>query len=426
MKQSHVVVIGGGAAGTAAAYKLTNLGYRVTILEKESSLGGRIQSCSFRGVNYELGASFITRGLYPMTFDLLKATNLNRDLRVRKSRVAIVKSGKAKSATTGIKVTNLPKVLKLLLDSRKFTIKNMSAAKQYDTESVAQAFAGKRYRAFLEYLLQPTLNGYFYWKPERTSLAFLMILMGESFRKGKTYTLKNGLQKLPEALSAGSTVLLNAEVLSVQKSGNSYHIQVISESKKQILECDGLVCATTATVALKIISGLTPRQSSFLSAVGYSSTALVARSFNSTNITTPCALAFPRTENEYICSVTSDSVENKKREVVQTIKTYGSGEIGLELCQMTDKMITQKLTIPSIFGTQAVAQASHELKIKRWVEALPEYDVEYIKKLHQFIGGEKGTLVFAGDYMGGPYIEGALSSGIEAANRLDIQLTQQK
>lgn len=424
MKQSHIVVIGGGAAGTAAAYKLTNLGYRVTLLEKESSLGGRIQSCNFRGVNYELGASFITRGLYPLTFDLLKATKLNRDLRARKSRVAIVNSGKAKSVTTGIKVTALPKVLKLLLASRKFTIKNMEAAKQYDTQSVAQAFGGKRYRAFLEYLLQPTLNGYFYWKPERTSLAFLMILMGESFRKGKTCTLKHGLQQLPEALSAGSTVLLNAEVLSVQKSGNGYHVQVMSESKKQILECDGLVCATTATVALKIISDLTPRQSSFLSTVGYSSTALVARSFIAANITTPRALAFPRTENEYICSVTTDSVVNKKREVVQTIKTFGSGEVGLELCQMIDKMVTKKLNIPSIFGPQAVGEASHEVKIKRWVEALPEYNVEYIKKLNQFIGGEKGTLTFAGDYIGGPYIEGAISSGIQAANRLDIRLTQ--
>lgn len=41
----EVVVVGGGFAGLSAAYELESLGYRVTVLEGQEEVGGRVQSC---------------------------------------------------------------------------------------------------------------------------------------------------------------------------------------------------------------------------------------------------------------------------------------------------------------------------------------------------------------------------------------------
>jgi protoporphyrinogen oxidase len=53
MDSSHVVVIGGGFTGLAAAYELTRQNLRVTLLEKQPQLGGLAASFSFPGGTVE-------------------------------------------------------------------------------------------------------------------------------------------------------------------------------------------------------------------------------------------------------------------------------------------------------------------------------------------------------------------------------------
>ena len=61
MSKPSVVVIGGGIAGLAAAYELTggpsaDEAVRVTILEREQTPGGALQTTSFAGRTIDLGA----------------------------------------------------------------------------------------------------------------------------------------------------------------------------------------------------------------------------------------------------------------------------------------------------------------------------------------------------------------------------------
>jgi protoporphyrinogen/coproporphyrinogen III oxidase len=59
-------------------------------------------------------------------------------------------------------------------------------------------------------------------------------------------------------------------------------------------------------------------------------------------------------------------------------------------------------------------------RLYRVEEALPEFDVGHFGRLQSFARGEieEPGLAFAGDYLGGPFIEGAITSGESAAERL--------
>ncbi|MDJ0732719.1 MAG: FAD-dependent oxidoreductase [Nostocaceae cyanobacterium] len=54
-----VIVIGAGVAGLAAARKLVQLGWKVTVLEGRDRIGGRVCTQGYKGVAIDLGASWI-------------------------------------------------------------------------------------------------------------------------------------------------------------------------------------------------------------------------------------------------------------------------------------------------------------------------------------------------------------------------------
>src|SRR2546421_8866842 len=52
----HVVVVGGGIAGLAAAHRLLGRGARVTVLEASDRLGGKLLTGEIAGARVDLGA----------------------------------------------------------------------------------------------------------------------------------------------------------------------------------------------------------------------------------------------------------------------------------------------------------------------------------------------------------------------------------
>lgn len=53
---THVVVVGGGIAGLAAAYRLVRAGHRVTVLEADDRVGGKLRTAEIAGTTVDVGA----------------------------------------------------------------------------------------------------------------------------------------------------------------------------------------------------------------------------------------------------------------------------------------------------------------------------------------------------------------------------------
>ncbi len=55
MTTPKILVLGGGVAGSAMAYYLTERGYDVTVVEKNRRVGGLARTCYYAGHPYEFG-----------------------------------------------------------------------------------------------------------------------------------------------------------------------------------------------------------------------------------------------------------------------------------------------------------------------------------------------------------------------------------
>src|ERR1700760_2602377 len=77
MVKTDVIIIGAGAAGLMAAYKLSEAYKNIIVLEARDRIGGRIHTISNNSgsENVELGAEFI-HGDLPVTLNLLKEAKI--------------------------------------------------------------------------------------------------------------------------------------------------------------------------------------------------------------------------------------------------------------------------------------------------------------------------------------------------------------
>ncbi|MDB5189781.1 MAG: hypothetical protein JWN49_107 [Parcubacteria group bacterium] len=441
--QKKIIVIGGGMAGTSAAYFLTKKGYDVTIIEKNDRLGGRIHTQLTDGISLELGAGFMTN-MYPNVLQFLRENNLLERLYRYNGLPGIIRNGKIRISTPkaflGTKILSwsakfhiLPILAKTLIRWNTIDIHNPWKLARYDNASITDLYSTPSGKEFLEYVLQPALHAHFYWAPEDVSEAILLIA-GKTLFKGGTYKLRGGLQRMPEKAAEGATVLLNKTVTRVQRETDStYSVTITDGTTEQIFHADGIVCATTASAIPQMIPDLPPQQRTFFEGVQYSSTTVVARTYNKKYLRGNIGIAFPRKEDLPVSAVTAlhePDVEHIESSI-GSLKVSAAGTIGKELCLQNDNAIIKTLVDAAQLGEDAILidkPAPLSTYVQRWEEALPIFDTGYFKKLESFNEDQKHSseaLVFAGDYLGGPFMEGAFTSGLQAAQKLDLLLSTQ-
>lgn len=434
--RKQIVVIGGGLAGTSAAHSLVERGYDVTIIEKNDRLGGRIHSHLVDGAAVEMGADFISNA-YTNVRGFLESNGLDQQLYRQHGSSGIFRNGTVKMATFGTLLGNdtlswsaklhaMPLLIKMLSGWQQLDPHAFYKADSYDSRSVTDMFTSRSGKEFLEYVLQPILNGYFYWTPEHTSEAMMLVLCKAALSHG-TYKMRGGLQRIPEKASVGSTILLGHTVKEVQRGKDGlYTVTVERGGKHNTLQVHGIVCATTASVVSTILPDLNEQQQAFFKAVSYSTTALIARTYKQEQTIGDKGIAFPRQEGIDLAAITLSPEPGASDSALATLKTYASGAIGKQICNESDEAIIQTLTKAMEPARKAVlvddpkTTATH---VQRWPEALPMFDVGHFKRLRAFESGEiedkSQAIVFAGDYIGGPFMEGAFTSGVRAAERLD-------
>jgi oxygen-dependent protoporphyrinogen oxidase len=245
--------------------------------------------------------------------------------------------------------------------------------------------------------------------------------------------MNGGLEHIPGKAAENSTILLNHTVRQVESSKGQHLVTVLNGTNSKRLHADGIVCATTASVVPTIFPDLDSKQIEFFKAIDYSSTALVAQTYQTAQTRGNIAIAYPRVEGTILSAVTlSHEPGGATTSALATLKTYASGSTAEALISLSDNVLARKLIEAVKPARTKLLIGNSELiatNIQRWPEALPLFDVGHFKRLRRFKNGEiedpVQSITFAGDYIGGPFMEGAFTSGLEAAERLVNKLQQQ-
>jgi protoporphyrinogen/coproporphyrinogen III oxidase len=429
------VVVGGGAAGASAAHALVDLGWSVTLLERDHRLGGRIHSVPVAGTTVEGGAQVIG-SFYSNTLDLMRRLGLADGLRRLDIDLAIVRDGVARRlrdprVALGPSLLSPLAKLRLALEAcrvlrnwRSLDLHELWQTDRLDQRSIAQALSGGPGGDLLEYLVQPVIDGLLYWRPDRTSAAMMALMLKAALRLPRLFALDRGLARLPEGAARCATVCLDHEAVSVADAGGRCTVVARAGGRARRLTAEGVVCAVPAPDVPGLVASLTPEQQAFFRSVRYSST-VVLTTVLCGDRSTASVLLCPARECGEVAAVTQMPRGGGSAPGVHAVQVYASGAVGPELCRAPDPTVRAALAgqAGAVTGVPAGTEAAVQ-RIFRWPRALPEFDAGHLQRVRRLVQGdlEPGNVVYAGDYVGGPYIEGAVTSGLRAAGRLHRRL----
>jgi oxygen-dependent protoporphyrinogen oxidase len=314
----HVVVIGGGIAGLAAAFYLRDEPVRVTVLEGSPRLGGKLSASEVAGVSMDEGAEALL-ARRPEGTGLIEAAGLAADL---------VPAGVTSSAiyTRGV-LRSLPR--------RQFMgvpadIDELAASGVVSAEAVARAraesvppadgadasvtaYIGARLGVeVVDRLVDPLLGGVYAGRSEDLSFQATLAPLAAASRAHPTLTeaaaallppapalaatpkpddgkkpapifvtLTTGLGALPEtvAKASGADVRVNAMVRELARTASGWRLTIGSAADPEYLDADAVILATPAAPAARLLKRPAAEAAAGLEQIPYASMAIITLAF---------------------------------------------------------------------------------------------------------------------------------------------------
>ncbi|MFE7567562.1 protoporphyrinogen oxidase [Streptomyces sp. NPDC057539] len=308
----HVVVIGGGIAGLAAAHRLLGAGIRVTLLEATDRLGGKLRTGEIEGAPVDLGAeSMLARR--PEAVDLAEAVGLGELLQPPTATTASVWTrGELRPMPKGhvMGVPGDPAALAGLLSdeglARIAREPELPPTEVGDDVSVGEYVAERLGREVVDRLVEPLLGGVYAGDAYRISMKAAVPQLFELARThdsllagvrdlqattaakqrdgaapGAVFAgIAGGVGTLPGAVadavrSGGGEILVETPVLGLRRTPDGWLIR----TERGDLPADGVVLATPARSASALLSDESPAAATELAGVEYASMALVTMAF---------------------------------------------------------------------------------------------------------------------------------------------------
>ena len=432
-KTAHVIVAGAGIAGLAAACHLRKAGLRVTVLEKENRVGGRMSSDRVNGMVIDRGAQFLSTA-YSVLPGLARELGLSEWVMTspyvavsHKRRLRQLQSGRPLSPVSS-GLLDLLSWLRLgyHLWRMKRGIARLSLTDYGDwhgfDDEDARSWSLRRFgKRTTDDLLEPMQHGLYFQGLSGNSRALLLAVMAFGFRKPVTATVPGGMGGIPEALARVVPVTLNCAVNAVRVNDN----RVLVVTDKAQLEGDYVILATTASVAACLYSDADTTERALM-ATPYNATINIAIA-TVPNYRVPAGLAnlygilFTKADSGRLAAIAIE--RNKSPDRVARGELFDvmlDNDATGEAMPLSDDIILARVMpeleayFPGLSRRVAWAQ------VMRWPEATPRSPVGRSRALHQYWheNHRERKVYLAGDYMGFPWTDSAAATGIWAANQI--------
>ncbi len=458
----RVVIVGGGIAGLAAAYRLTRArrDLAVTLVEREPRLGGKIVTDRVDGFVIEGG---------PDTFLSYKPRGLGlcRELGLEQRLHGTNPNVRRTYVQRGDRLYDLPEGLTGLIPTRFGPLARsglispwgkLRMALDYvlprrvagSDESVA-AFVRRRLgREAYDHLIEPLLSGIYAGDGAQLSLAatFPQLRQVEldsgGLIKGMLaaqrqapprpasangqarpafLTPTTGLAEIVEALEArlsGIELLRGVEVASLEHgpAGRGYRVRL---SNGETHMADSVILATPAFITAGLVSEMDAALAEALNGIPYASTATVSLAYPLSDIPRPLdgyGYLIPRAEQRPIlaCTWTSTKFPHRAPEGYGLIRAF-IGRAGQDdmVARGDDELaVLARAELGRVLGIQAAPQVQ---RVFRWPRAMPQYTLGHLARLttiEQRLRARPGLFV-AGNAYRGIGLPDCIASGEAAA-----------
>ncbi|MFF2012769.1 protoporphyrinogen oxidase [Streptomyces sp. NPDC058195] len=415
----HVVVIGGGIAGLAAAHRLLGAGVRVTLLEATERLGGKLMTGEVAGVQVDLGAeSMLARR--PEAVGLAREAGLGDRLQPPATATASVWTrGALRPMPKGhvMGVPGDPSALAGLLTpeglARIAEDRDLTPTPVGDDVAVGAYVADRLGREVVDRLVEPLLGGVYAGDAYRISMRAAVPQLFEAAREGGSLLdgvrrvqeraaarqqtgpvfqgIEGGIGTLPGAVAdavraAGGEIETGTPVLGLTRTADGWNVR----TEARTITADGIVLAAPAWSASTLLAAESPAASAELAGVEYASMALVTMAFRRSDVAATDALAgrsgflVPPVDGRTIKASTFST--HKWQWVADAapdlfVLRTSVGRYGEEDHLHREDRELVDVSLRDLAEAAGLAAKPVDTEVTRWIGGLPQYPVGHLARV---------------------------------------------
>ncbi|GGW20111.1 protoporphyrinogen oxidase [Streptomyces capoamus] len=434
----HVVVIGAGIAGLAAAHRLLGRGARVTVLEAGDRVGGKLLPGEIAGVRVDLGAeSMLARR--PEAVALAREAGLGEALQPPATATAAIWTRGALRPMPKGHVMGVPGTAAalsgVLSDEGLARIErdaDLPRTELGDDVAVGEYVAARLGREVVDRLVEPLLGGVYAGDAYRISMRSAV---PQLFRAARAHTsltegvreiqaeaaaqqrtgpvfmgIAGGVGRLPLAVAEsvrarGGEILTRTPARELRReAAGGWRIT----AGERVLHADAVIVAVPAPAAAALLRAESPGAAAELAAVEYASMALVTLAYRRADARLPEGSGFlvPPVDGRTIKASTFASrkwgwIAEEDPDVVVLRTSLGRhGET--EILGRDDAGLVE-VSRHDLREATGLAAEPLETRVTRWTDGLPQYPVGHharVARIREQVAKLPGLAVCGAQYDG--------------------------
>lgn len=448
LTEKHIAIIGGGIAGLSAAWYLQQAGIEYTLLEASERFGGLIHTVYENDCTIEFGPdAFITRK--PWAMALAKELGIEDEIiPVNKTpeRIYVLANGKLAPLPDGLGLlvpTNIPAFLESPLLSWGGKIRALMdyiipADMSDEDESLANFVIRRMGDKVLDKLADPLLAGVYNAEMDKQSILatfpqyralekkYGSLIRGMAETQAKSppsdkpalVSFRKGMGQLIDTLIENLTgnLRLNTAVETIE---SGYKLRL---SNGKTLESDGIILATPAKIATKLLSGIAPEAAEGLAEIRYAGIGSISLIFKREDVLHPLdayGVVIPSSAGRNIDGMQWNSSKWPQRAPKDKvlIRVFFGGP---HTRDMLDKNEHELLAIvrEEVRAILGIIAKPEFYSLGKWENAYPQYDVGHIDRVDRIVAALPENIAIAGNAYRGVGIPDTVKTAKAAAEKL--------
>ena len=446
----RLIIVGGGIAGLAAAYRIQEelnanaIPLQCTVVESGMKFGGKIATERKDGFVLERGPdSFISQK--PWAIDLCKKIGLAGQL------VGTNPDHSKTFVYTGKKLVQMPDGLSLMVPTRflpfalsplfsipgkiRMAMDLFIPAKPDDKDESLASFIRRRLgEEALQKMAEPMLAGIYASNPETMSIKstfpmffqteqkYRSLILGMLARKAQSnnssqrnpspyspfMTLKNGLGEMVERIVESSPEIsfhTGARVQEITREGNKWRIEL---DGAETLKADAVILASPANISARLLHPTSEKLAGLLNRIKYVSTAAVTLAYKEEGFSHSLdgfGFVVPKAEDRKImaCTWTSSKFPHRVPEGHVMLRCFIGGALREDLAEQSEQAL-EEMVKNELLEMMGISETPLFCRVFKNEKANVQYSVDHGALIQQ-VDDELASLA-------GMYLAGSAYTGI--------------